>query len=82
MAFVPQRPLSLFVSFISLSTGAAVGRALALGARRVGAGGRNSKRLAMGVLGAGAGAVDRHSPRLFLQGAIFLCLGCGGHSSV
>ena len=49
-----------------------MGLALTLGARHVGAGGRNSKRCAMGVLGAGARAVDRYSPRLYLQGANIL----------
>ena len=46
-----------------------MGLALALGAGHVGTGGRNSERCAVGVLGAGARAVDRNSPRLFLQGA-------------
>ena len=43
-----------------------MGCALALGAGHVGTGGRNSERYAMGVLGAGARAADRHSPRVFL----------------
>lgn len=50
-----------------------MGLAIALGPRHVGAGGRNPKRCAMGVLGAVARAVDRHSRRLFLQGAFFVC---------
>ena len=69
----PLRPLSFYAFSISLSPGAAVGRALPLGARHIGAGRRNSKRRTIGVLGTGARAVDRNSRRLFLQGAS-LCL--------
>lgn len=61
----------LLLFLIYLSAGAAVELALALVARHVGAGVGNSDRCAMGVLGAGARAVDRNSPRLFLQGGSF-----------
>lgn len=46
-----------------------MGLALALVARYVGAGGHSSKHCAVDVLGTGARAAGRHSPRLFLQGA-------------